>query len=245
MNILDVEVAKTPETHLYRHIRAEQEKLMLKYQEIEQMPDWPMAFDSKNGQRWFKDFAQRATEEIAEAYQSVEYASASKERDLVNKQLVHLLEEVSDAIHFMTELFIIADVPIDDSFIEDTIEQLKEKEFNDRLNRTRKYSFIGEAYRDDTPSSNPITMLSFASSSIFFDLFDVVYYVGLATNCLKMKSWKQSEVLSDKKAFTGYCLIAFTKVLTFLFHCGFDASSIYGLYNQKNQVNQFRQRSNY
>lgn len=71
----------------------------------------------------------------------------------------------------------------------------------------------------------------------------VIYYLGLAANCLKNKPWKQDFRETDQAKFYQNLEMA----LPALRMCLRDLSDeqIYDLYFRKNQVNQFRIRSNY
>ena len=69
---------------------------------------------------------------------------------------------------------------------------------------------------------------------------------GLTCNCLKNKPWKQSQILTDKAKFERLLEAEFGQFIILCSRAGFsDAKSLYNMYNRKNQVNQFRQRSNY
>jgi len=53
--------------------------------------------DTKEGQKWIKDFAWRVTEELTEAQEAH-----------IKDDNIHYIEEVIDALHFLVELSIIA-----------------------------------------------------------------------------------------------------------------------------------------
>jgi len=74
---------------------------------------------------------------------------------------------------------------------------------------------------------------------------DPVYHLGIAANCLKNKPWKNDFKETDEGKFLGHILDANTALLTVLNYYGMDDEDIYILYFKKNQVNQFRIRSNY
>lgn len=76
--------------------------------------------------------------------------------------------------------------------------------------------------------------------------FAVVYNLGLACNCLKNKPWKQTQMLTDGKAFKKHMISAFKALLWASRAAEIDGSeSLYDLYFRKNKVNQFRQDSKY
>lgn len=100
VNISDMETEHEVPVNVMEGIFAKQMDLAMKYKDIEGMGDLldttPDNINTAKGQKWIKDFAWRVTEEIAEA---LEAKPISKE---------HYLEEITDALHFLTELTIIA-----------------------------------------------------------------------------------------------------------------------------------------
>lgn len=76
------------------------------------------------------------------------------------------------------------------------------------------------------------------------EYWDITYELGMAGNCLKMKPWKQDPMLTDKKKYRKHVKYATMNMIGML-RRKFTDEEIYLLYFKKNQVNQFRQRSNY
>ena len=72
---------------------------MVEYKDIEGMPDWPFDLDNADHQVWMKDFLWRVVEELAESYEAFQ-----------ENHKLHTVEELSDTLHFATELLILADV---------------------------------------------------------------------------------------------------------------------------------------
>lgn len=72
----------------------------------------------------------------------------------------------------------------------------------------------------------------------------IVKHIGLAGNCLKMKPWKQTPHITDQTRYKA-CIITAAQSLRTRLESKFNLDEIYLLYFRKNQVNQFRQRSNY
>lgn len=69
---------------------------------------------------------------------------------------------------------------------------------------------------------------------------------GLTCNCLKNKPWKQSQMLTDVNKFNTLLEVEFGEFIVLCHKAGFEtAEDLYSMYVRKNQVNQFRQRSNY
>lgn len=66
-----------------------------------------------------------------------------------------------------------------------------------------------------------------------------------ATNCLKNKPWKVSEVSTDKEHFYEELADAFHFFIELCITAGMDAEDLALLYHKKHAVNQFRQRTAY
>lgn len=66
-----------------------------------------------------------------------------------------------------------------------------------------------------------------------------------ATNTLKNKPWKQSEVPTDKLHFYEELADAFHFLVELLITSGMSADDLARIYHRKHAVNEFRQRSNY
>ena len=101
---------------------ARQTELIEEYKKIEGMPDPPMDINTKETQIWVKDFLWRVTEELMEAY----------EAKLLN-QGEHFLEELSDALHFYLEIFILIDYEpkMDDHYLRGMIHAVADFERDD------------------------------------------------------------------------------------------------------------------
>lgn len=111
MNINNVpEVEDYPE-NIWLAIRDRQLELMKKYHGIEkssgllQTEEVPVKIDTSKGQARLKDFCWRTTEEITESFES--HLEGHKQ---------HTVEEISDALHFMTELMILTGLFEDHEF---------------------------------------------------------------------------------------------------------------------------------
>jgi len=66
-----------------------------------------------------------------------------------------------------------------------------------------------------------------------------------ATNTLKNKPWKQSEVTTDKLHFYEELADALHFYVELCITAGMDAEDLARIYHRKHAVNEFRQRSNY
>ena len=91
----------------WNKIFEKQRELIEKYKDIEGMGDLLEHYDNihtKDGQKWIKDFAWRTTEELVEADEKRNRMSIVKEMVIYGEYI----EELIDAVHFLTELTIIA-----------------------------------------------------------------------------------------------------------------------------------------
>lgn len=76
-------------------------------------------------------------------------------------------------------------------------------------------------------------------------LWEVAYHICISRNYLKNKPWKQTQELTDITRYSANVIMGLIKYLGYLNKMGFTPESLYILCFKKNQVNQFRQRSNY
>jgi len=116
MNINNIKEPEAIPENIWKEIFDNQKRLAEKYKVIENMGDLlkktDTNVDTAFGQKWLKDFAWRTTEEITEAMEAkLEYdrlMATSDPANLCEDLMVHYLEELIDALHFITELAIIA-----------------------------------------------------------------------------------------------------------------------------------------
>lgn len=98
MNVNDVNNIPHVEPEKFLSIIWErQTELLKKYQEIEDIPNWPFDIDNAEHQIWIKDFLWRVTEEISESWEA---------RDDLHDE-THQIEELADALHFIIECLIL------------------------------------------------------------------------------------------------------------------------------------------
>lgn len=197
-----------------------QKELMDKYHDIEkrggllQTEDCPVNLDDKRGQARIKDFAWRVTEEIGEALDALN----------VHDDIVHFQEELIDGLHFLTELTILAGVTP-----KDLQENCSVDEGKDILD--------GMFEVLTNPVDTAVWSLE-ARVAVFIEK------LGMTCNCLKNKPWKQSNMVTDKKAFKENLSTAWHAYIILLAY-NMDADEVADIYLKKSQVNKFRQRSNY
>lgn len=76
-------------------------------------------------------------------------------------------------------------------------------------------------------------------------LWQIQYHLGVGRNYLKNKPWKQTGELSDERPYMESLMEGFIKMMGYHSMMGITPEGLYYLFFKKNQVNCFRQRSNY
>lgn len=140
----------------------------------------------------------------------------------VHDDVVHFQEELIDGLHFLTEMSILSGL---------TPEDLQES------------CFIKDG---DILSGMFDVLVSHGNEEWSLEARVAVFIekLGMTCNCLKNKPWKQSNMVTDKKAFKENLLAAW-KAYVILLGYNMTADEIADIYLKKSQVNKFRQRSNY
>lgn len=287
------------------HIYEMQKNLLKGYIDIEGLPQYPININTKKNQILIKDFVGRVIEELAESYESLVFISEAMEESLYltscddyRKTLVSICnhlqntnEELADALHFMVELLIYANIQPEDidrylnkvlrnvnlssklpvgianmdtltKSMEVGLEQLKEytpyMEYNqyntvDILTRVSTYndevrnSELGGVIETDNRllmAGSIFSVMKYISYKSV--MWDVSYHLNIARNYLKNKPWKRSQMMTDEIRFQEEIVIAFITMMGLFKYMGIEkAEEIYLLYFKKNQVNLFRQRSQY
>ena len=194
-----------------------QHSLMEKYIPIEvrnglcDTPDCPVDLHDRFGQARLKNFFWRCTEELTEACEAA----------LIHEEIPsHTKEELADALHFLVEACLLADLTGDKLFFGLESDALVE------LHDIQQHALKPGATLDGL-------------------CFDVIYYLGCASNCLKNRPWKQNHQLVDTQKFYSYLREAFFRMIRVFAFVGMDADHIFNMYYRKSEVNKFRQRSNY
>jgi dimeric dUTPase (all-alpha-NTP-PPase superfamily) len=226
MNVDDVKTPEYPKTCWLEAIFNRQHELMEKYGPIEkasglvQTEDCPVNLHDKRGQARLKDFAWRITEEIAEA---IEVVARHSGWSTVPAETSHAREEMADALHFLTELSILAGL---------------------------EPAWILGHYANG-PAGNLSPLLGHPSGDIedySYITTAVTLFVtrlGIAMNCLKNKPWKQTHMETDVNTFREALRTAWYAFGYLLSTLGFTEKMVYDYYFRKSEVNKFRQRSNY
>ena len=261
-----------------------QKELIDHYVGIEGLPQYPLDVNTKKNQLLIKDFVGRVIEELAEGYESFKLVGEITEKNQLwfngdyNNEYVQMLnhlqnanEEQADALHFMVELLIFANIqPEDiDSYCNKIYDDLNQHTLTLTTNTLHKAGMIGynmlkvdNGSEVTTPVLNLLTLLdsdkdtslikggSLYSSSSYLEMksnmWDVVYHLNIARNYLKNKPWKQSQMMTNESAFQEELVKAFIKLIGYFYTLGLnDLEDIYTLYFKKQRVNKFRIHSNY
>ena len=237
MNIEDVKNAIVCPPVIIPTIFKLQYELMLKYEYIEKnngihVPKLPGHLDDRKIQYRLKDMFWRFTEEICEAAEEIELHPNAfigltdwQKEWAGNSSLRHFFEELVDALHFLTEASIIAD--ISSERIERSLSEVilpTDPEGIISINQTDPRSLVRQ------------------SDSIFFTL---IRSVGLAANCLKNKPWKVSEMPTDINRFQEYLYQVWKDFFRMWAALGGSAKMLYILYAKKHTVNAWRQKTKY
>ena len=213
MNVNDVK-SERPEGDRLKLIFERQKELKEKYHSIEESQGVGYAlikgqeFDINEikSQCLLKDLAWRVVEEITEATQA-----------LACHDEIHFREELSDALHFLTELCIMVDIgPA--SITADVIVD-KDDDYLGNLFYTPNI----------TKSNNP---------------YNTIQHLGIAMNYLKNKPWKMTHILTDVGAFEDSIIDAYRAFCKYL-RCHMTADTAFDFYFKKSRVNDFRIKSNY
>lgn len=127
----------------------------------------------------------------------------------------HVLEELADALHFLVEAHLLAGI---------TPTHIIDFKGYCKLGRLVEYS-----ERD----------------ALEHGCFEVIYWLGCASNCLKNRPWKNNHQLIDAGKFRRYLVKTLPLLISVFVGQGMDADEIFRMYWKKSEVNKFRQRSNY
>lgn len=236
-----------------------QKELMEKYHHIEaksglcQTEDCPVNLDDKRGQARLKDFAWRATEEVAEAFETLEpleeamrtynmevyplnpevqEEKVSKLKDTMKQLTLHLREELIDALHFLTEFTILAGINPNDIV---DLDLIPVNQFTAKNLEPDRLIVLEIWIREQDMIMNNIKIAG----------MDFITQLGIACNFLKNKPWKQTNMITDKERFKMQVIKTWEYMIVLLISAGLDSNDIADLYLKKSQVNKFRQRSNY
>lgn len=211
-----------------------QSELMKKYKVIEQRNGLlttdrvPVDIDTHRGQQRIKDFFWRFTEELGEAMEIIEEYRVKGSH--IPK--AHMFEELADALHFLVEASILANITPQDLINDLSITHDSFSNPYDKL----KCLFTNTIKVPADYVDWHLVKISFGG---------VVITLTQAANCLKNKPWKQSQMLTDIHRFKTFFIRVFRQFIGLTKLCGMDDQMLFDFYMRKNEVNKFRQDSNY
>lgn len=265
-----------------------QKELLAGYICIEGLPEYPINVNTKKSQTLLKDFTGRVIEELAEGYEALLFVdNLTRENrfwqgDFDDSKLIECInhlqnagEEMADAMHFMLELLIYANIQPEDieSYMD---EKLRLKEFPEAMEKTviEKAMLVGitlldteeinignnniidlyRAYKSLDNLQDPISKDFLCcgrmhNTQIYkryrSQMWEVTYHLNIARNFLKNKPWKQSQMMTNETAYQEELVLSFICMMGLFFNMGIDHHNLFFLYFKKNRVNKFRQKSKY
>lgn len=137
----------------------------------------------------------------------------------VHGDVVHFQEELIDGLHFLTEFSILSGITPKDLRPESEVDILESM-----------FEELKESIYDGWTLAERVAFL--------------IEKLGMTCNCLKNKPWKQSNMVTDKKAFKENLAATWAAYIVLLGY-NMTADEVADTYLKKSQVNKFRQRSNY
>lgn len=227
MNTDDVDLSKIVlpgDGQFVRHLFDKQRELMEKYHLIEaangaRIPEKPYNLDDAVCQQRIKDFAWRATEELAESFEYEINFDNWRVRWDDDAVMRHWFEELADALHFLIEMTIYTGHSIL------------------RVNKAWNMARVSMQQFIDDGAPSQLEMRSRGG--------EFVFVLGLVGNCLKNKPWKQSQMPTDKDRFAQCMDGTWLRFWEMWRRNGCTLEDVYRLYMAKHQVNRFRQDSKY
>lgn len=229
MNVNDFE-ARTTDGDMLDSIFEHQAELHEKYKPIETrngtgfgIVDGRGDFDI-NDRYWqslLKDFSYRVTEELTESAEAYALHLESTEETFGETNAVHFthaVEELIDSLHFMTEYCIVIGL---------TPKEMKLPEDADKLEHIHEYK--------------PVNLGKHHTAYYF----DVIYNMGVASNLLKQRPWKNAHLITDEDRYYMWMTRAYFSLIHLLKYMGVSPEGIYEMYTKKNSVNNWRINSGY
>lgn len=222
MNVDDIKDSMIPTDFSERDrlgwIFYRQHELMGKYRKIEKhnglcwTDDCPVNLNDRFGQARLKDFFWRVTEELTEAV-----AAEDEHPDIE----AHQLEELADALHFLTEAMLLAGIT--------------------------PGLIVGNHLSMDTSGEDLLAVMCgvLQTQKPSYAPYSVIHEIGCASNCLKQRPWKTTHQLVDREKFTNHMTAAYWRMIQLFVASGLSPDDIYAIYMKKSEVNKFRQRSGY
>lgn len=282
MDIRDIkeEPVEVKDSKYLEKIYELQKELLDSYIKIEGLPKYPIDVNTKKSQVILKDMIGRVVEELSEGYEShllvrdiVESVGGNiqllsqENYDKMISHLQNLNEEQADAMHFMVELLIYANIQPED--IQSWIDKKGSPynismDKNDILNNAMILGYhqgLEDYDKEDIrrvmflPIESDENTMKYIPGGILYNknlisdnrksLWDITYALNIARNCLKNKPWKQSGVMTNELQFQSLLVESFVYMMGYYSTLGLTSESLYYLYFKKNCINKFRIASNY
>lgn len=242
-----------------------QRELMEKYHHIEsksglcQTEDCPVNLDDKRGQARLKDFAWRATEEVAEAFEVLPTINnLMAEHDSIMNPIYGTCHQPNLSHTEERKLYARLDAIYEE--INSNTLHLKE-ELIDSLHFFTEMSILADITPDNFEFDSEILSYfngdkldyliamikneGMLEGDIRLAGMDFITNLGICCNFLKNKAWKQTQMVTDKESFKDQMRKTWLFMVRMLMAAGLEGDDIADLYLKKSQVNQFRQRTNY
>lgn len=262
-----------PEQRLDQMVEA-QKFILEKYMDIQGIPQFPCPLQTRENQDMIKGFLAYFVEELGEAFEHMVAATelltepgAEKIGKLRIKHM-EINEELADAMHFLLEVMIYANVTpasvqralltefqqrnIGDKYIINQHQQWDVIEASLFFARLFNNEAIGNPPTsvDISPNGTDIPMgAHFFSPKVITNVsilsWEITYTQCLARNLLRNKAWKQTSVEANEEAFQVKLFEVWMQFMRLLDYLGFTSESIHATYIRKNRVNQYRIKSKY
>jgi hypothetical protein len=223
-NVASESIVIPPTEQIWPTIFRHQSDLVKKYVDIERRNgfyhppyDGTLSIDDAKDQAWLKDMFWRVTEEIGEACESMPFSFNNwKSKWDSDANLRHFMEELADALHFLTEASLyIGFTGHDISAWWHTMQWNESLKIDENTQRCRA------------------------------ECFNIVYNLTLAANCLKNKPWKTTHMQTDRARFIAAMKLTWYSFHALWDALGVGLEDVYLLYTKKCEVNKFRQNTNY
>lgn len=195
-------------------IFAAQRTTMSSFYEIEdrnmllETKDIPVNLNDRLGQARLRNYAWRITEEVAEALNVLTIA------DYTDPAYV---EEVADALHFLTEFSILAGVDSGD-----IVTRMTGHIGGDGLSHI--FEFAGRLDYQAEPD-------------VYYSWACFIRALGMCVNRLKMRPWKQKHVETDITLFHFELVNVWTMFVSSCLTAGLDADALDAAYHTKKKAN--------
>lgn len=256
------------EGQMLEGIFIQQDNLMKTYLSKGMIPTYPLDLTIKENQEFIKKLIGWLNEEIAEASDS--YSKVIKayleERDsvvLIRKGLQDCFIELADSMHFLVELMIFSGIDHSDilAYYEALLTQrnLEPLLTGDGLTTALNYARHNNIFDDPIRVARSLSWKVEFNSTLEFniklsedllplvdlDCWSTVKKLLMSGNLLKKRDWTVGEKNMSLEEYHYSLMEAWLSFIKLCDLIGLDNKAIYIFYEQKNLINQDRQRNNY